>query len=55
MCYRPEKPYKDYPRYDDIWNIDSASVAPRPDAPHGVEPRVDPAATAYTEKYCEKS
>lgn len=45
---------KAFPRYDDAAHIDSAAVAPGPCGPHGEAPRVDPAATEYTEMYCKK-
>ena len=44
---------KPFPRYDDAANIDSAAVAPLPPWAQDAPPRGDPAATAYTEKYCE--
>ena len=48
MCHK-----KGYPRYDDAEHIDSAAIVP-PDVKHYGEPRVDPAATEYTEMYCRE-
>ena len=50
---KPEREPKPFPAYDDAAHIDSAAVAPLPPWEHGRAPRGDPAATAYTEKYCE--
>lgn len=46
---------KKHPRYDDIMHIDSTACAPRPKAPRGEEPYIDPMATEYTEKYCDNA
>ena len=48
-----EREPKAFPRYDDAAHIDSAAVAPVPPWAQDMVPRGDPAATAYTEKYCE--
>ena len=48
MKHRPPQRDRAFPQYDDAAHIDSAAVAPpRP-------PKGDPAATAYTERYCGK-
>ncbi|WP_283674161.1 hypothetical protein [Butyricicoccus sp. Marseille-Q5471] len=44
---------KKFPRYDDVRHIDSNAITPPPDLPQNGAPRVDPAATAYTEMYCK--
>lgn len=48
MKYRRLHRGRAFPRYDDAAHIDSAAVAPTPPPPEGA----DPAATAYTERYC---
>lgn len=50
--HRAREP-KPFPQYDDAAHIDSAAVAPLPPWAQDGVPRGDPAATAYTEKYCE--
>ena len=45
-----EREPKAFPQYDDAAHIDSAAVAELPPR----EPKGDPKATAYTEKYCEE-
>lgn len=44
MCHK-----KDFPRYDDIFHIDTNAAPARSDK-H--PPRFDPETTAYTEMYC---
>ena len=51
--HKGEREPKAFPQYDDAAHIDSAAVAPLPPWEQGRAPRGDPAATAYTEKYCE--
>ena len=51
--HKGEREPKASPRYDDAAHIDSAAVAPVPPWGQDTVPRGDPAATAYTEKYCE--
>lgn len=48
-----EREPKPFPQYDDAAHIDSAAVAAVPPWDQDLVPRGDPAATAYTEKYCE--
>lgn len=48
-----EREPKPFPQYDDAAHIDSAAVASVPPWAQNTPPRGDPAATAYTEKYCE--
>nr|WP_297171663.1 hypothetical protein [uncultured Agathobaculum sp.] len=50
---RREREPKPFPQYDDAAHIDSAAVAQLPPWAQDEVPRGDPAATAYTEKYCE--
>lgn len=52
---KPEREPKPFPQYDDAAHIDSAAVASVPPWSQDVPPRGDPAATAYTEMYCQKS
>ena len=47
-----EREPKPFPQYDDAAHIDSAAVAAVPPWDQDMVPRGDPAATAYTEKYC---
>lgn len=46
---------KNFPRYDDIWHIDSTAVSKKAPASLVKEQLGDPAATAYTEMYCEST
>lgn len=45
MCHK-----KDFPRYDDIFHIDT-NAAPAHSSKH--PPRIDPDMTSYTEMYCQ--
>ena len=49
-----EREPKAFPQYDDAAHIDSAAVAELPPWEQTREPKGDPKATAYTEKYCEE-
>ena len=49
-----EREPKAFPQYDDAAHIDSAAVAELPPWEETREPKGDPKATAYTEKYCEE-
>ena len=49
-----EREPKAFPQYDDSAHIDSAAVAELPPWEQTREPKGDPKATAYTEKYCEE-
>ena len=51
---KSEREPKPFPQYDDAAHIDSAAVAPVPPWSQDAPPRGDPAATAYTEMYCQK-
>lgn len=51
---KPEREPKPFPAYDDAAHIDSAAVASVPPWSQDTPPRGDPAATAYTELYCQK-
>lgn len=51
--HTPEREPKPFPQYDDAAHIDSAAVAPVPLWSQDKPPRGDPAATAYTEMYCQ--
>ncbi|MDO5142045.1 MAG: hypothetical protein Q4D31_03390 [Eubacteriales bacterium] len=49
----PAREPKPFPRYDDAAHIDSAAVAAIPPWAQDKVPRGDPAATVYTEMYCQ--
>ena len=51
---KPEREPRAFPAYDDAAHIDSAAVAPIPPWTQDAPTRGDPAATAYTEMYCQK-
>ena len=51
---KPEREPRAFPAYDDAAHIDSAAVAPIPPWTQDAPPRGAPAATAYTEMYCQK-
>ena len=51
---KPEREPKPFPQYDDAAHIDSAAVASVQPLSQDAPPRGDPAATAYTEMYCQK-
>ncbi len=44
---------KNFPKYDDIWHIDSTAVSKKAPASLVRERMGDPDATSYTEMYCE--